>query len=74
MIEPKLQLPIAAAVIGLAHLLVILGAAITDNKAATATPLKATTSTIAPEVIFCAGTWMSNKKGAMNRTARMVTG
>ena len=56
MIEPKHQLPIAAAVIGFAHLLVILGAVNTDNKAAIATKLKATTSTKEPVVICCTGT------------------
>ena len=55
MTEPKHQLAIAAAVIGFAHLLVILGAAKTDNKAASATLLKATTSTKAPVVISCTG-------------------
>ena len=56
MIEPKHQLPIAAAVIGFAHLLVILGATNTDIKAAMATLLKAATSTAAPEMICCTGT------------------
>ena len=55
MTEPKHQLAIAAAVIGFAHLLVILGAANADIKAARATLLKAATSTTAPEMICCSG-------------------
>jgi hypothetical protein len=55
MIEPRHQLPIAAAVIGFAHRLVILGAANTDNKVAIATLLKAATSTTAPEMNCCTG-------------------
>ena len=71
-IEPRLQLPIAKAVMGWAHLLLILGATITPSRAAIATLLKAMRSPQTPLNLACKGSCTASSAGAMNRTARIL--